>query len=261
MTTLRPVLLACCLIATCAGHARAQHPTSAAATLSAPGAAAASSSGWSYIVEPYLLAPSMSGTSGVHGLTSDVNASAGDILGALDFGAMLYLEMRNPQWAISLDATYMDLGASGATRLGGVAIDLKQSGITAAGYRRIQPWAEVMVGLTFNQIQGSLKGSGPLGVDLSGDQNWVDPYLGIRLSAPRGDKWRLGFLGDIGGFGIGSDFAWQVFPEVGYRFNPLFELTGGFRALGMDYKSGSGNQEFVYDLVTYGPQLGAKFHF
>ena len=86
MTTLRPVLLACCLIAACAGHALARHSTSAATGPSTPGAAAVSSSGWNYIVEPYLLAPSMSGTSGIGGQTSDVNASASDILGALDFG-------------------------------------------------------------------------------------------------------------------------------------------------------------------------------
>jgi hypothetical protein len=238
------------MILACASGAIAQAPAPAP---SAPG-------GWSYIVEPYLLAPSMSGTAGVRGLTSEVDASAGDIVGALDMGAMLYLEARNPKWAFSLDATYMDLGASGTTRLGGVDLDLKQTGITAAGYRRLAPWAEAMLGLTFNSISGSLKGTGPVAENRSDDQNWVDPYLGVRLAAPA-DKWRFGFFGAIGGFGIGSDFAWQAFPEVGYRFNRLFELTGGYRAVGMDYSNDSENGEFVYDLITSGPQLGAKFHF
>ena len=262
MTTLRPFLLSCCMILACASGAFAQAPAPPAAAPSAPGAEAASPGGWSYIVEPYLLVPSMSGTAGAGGLTSEVDVSAGDIFGALDMGAMLYLEARNPKWAFSLDATYMDLGASGTTKVGnvGVELDLKQTGITAAGYRRLTPWAEAMLGLTFNSVSESLKGSGPAAVNKSTDQYWVDPYLGVRLAAPA-DKWRFGFFGAIGGFGVGSDFAWQVFPEVGYRFNRLFELTGGYRALGMDYSNDSENGEFVYDLITYGPQLGAKFHF
>jgi hypothetical protein len=52
-----------------------------------------------------------------------------------------------------------------------------------------------------------------------------------------------------------------VFPEIGYRTSPAFELSGGFRAFGMDYENGSGIDAFKYDITTYGPQLGAKFHF
>ena len=65
----------------------------------------------------------------------------------------------------------------------------------------------------------------------------------------------------VGGFGVGSQLAWQVFPAVSYRFTPLLEIEGGYRAIGMDYENGSGNEKFVYDLTTYGPQLGLKFHF
>ena len=260
MRTVHRIVLACCLTATCTGLASAQEPA-APATPAPPSADTTSSDNWSWVVEPYFLVPTMSGTSGIHGLTSDVNASSGDILGALDFGAMLYLEVNNPKWAFSLDGTYMDLGASGDTKLGSVDVDLKQSGVMAAGYRRFEPWAEVMFGLQFNAIKGSLTSSGPLGVHRSDNQGWVDPYLGVRLTAPRADKWLFAFTGAVGGFGIASDFAWQAFPQIGYRFNPLFELTGGFRAIAMDYENGSGSGAFVYNMITYGPQVGAKFHF
>ena len=260
MREVRLILLACCLVATCAGLAGAQEPATTPAMPPAPSAETTSSSKWNCVVEPYFLVPTISGTSGIHGLTSDVTASSSDIFNALDFGAMLYFGISNPKWAFSLDGTYMDLGVSGTTRLGSVDVDLKQTGIMAAGYRRIKPWAEAMVGFQFNSIDGSLKGSGPLAVDLSDNQSWVDPYLGVRLTVPR-DKWRFGFFGAVGGLGVGSDFAWQVFPEVGYRFNSLFELAGGYRALYMDYTNGSGNEEFTYKLTTYGPQVGTKFHF
>ena len=193
--------------------------------------------------------------------TTDVDVSSGDILGALDFGAMLYLEMHNPKWAFSLDALYMNLGGSGPVGPSTVDVDLKQSGVMAAGYLRVKPWAEAMLGFQFNGMKGSLKGRGALNLNQSGDKSWVDPYLGARLTLPRQDKWRFGFNGFVGGFGVGSKFAWQVYPNLGYRFNPLFELNGGYRAMYMDYESGSGSDKFVYKLTTQGPQLGFLFHF
>lgn len=258
---LRSTLFICGRTLLCAGAGWAQDSTSTAPHPAAPVADSASSAGWQFIVEPYLLVPSMSGSAGVAGLTADVKANSGDIFSVFESGAMLYLEMHDPLWAISLDGLYMHLGDSGSTRLGTVDVDLKQSGVMLAGYRRVKPWAEVMLGIQFNAMDVSLKGSGPVAVDQGTDQNWVDPYVGVRVTAPRADKWRFSFLGAIGGFGIGSDFAWQVFPQVGYRFSPLFELHGGYRAFGMDYSNGSGTDQFDYNLTTYGPQVGARFHF
>jgi hypothetical protein len=257
MMSVRPCLLAGCLIAAVAGSAFAQDSSAT----SVPSPAAPSPSGWHWIVEPYLLIPNMSGTSGMRGLTSDVKASSSDIFNALDFGAMLYVEMHNNQWAVALDGTYMDLGVSGTTKLGSVDVDLKQTGVMALGYRRVEPWAEAMLGFQFNSIKGSLKASGPVAVELNDDQTWVDPYLGARLTLPRNDNWRFGFNGFLGGFGIGSDFAWQVYPNLGYRFNDLFELNAGYRAIYMDYTHDSGSDEFTYKMTTFGPQVGGMFHF
>jgi hypothetical protein len=142
-----------------------------------------------------------------------------------------------------------------------VDVGMKQVAVMLVGYRRVAPWAEAGVTVQFNAIEASLEGGGPVAVDVAQDKSWVDPYLGVRAVAPRADNWRLAFAGWVGGFGIGSSFAWQAFPEVGYRFNPLFELSGGYRALGMDYEDGDGNAKFVYDMVIHGPQLGPKFHF
>jgi anti-sigma factor RsiW len=106
-----------------------------------------------------------------------------------------------------------------------------------------------------------LEGSSPLAIDESDDQTWFDPGLGVRLSAPDAGRWHLSLQGDIGGFGIGSDFAWQVYPIVGYRFSDLFEVAGSYRAISMDYTSGEGSDKFVYDLTTFGPQAGLLFRF
>jgi hypothetical protein len=67
--------------------------------------------------------------------------------------------------------------------------------------------------------------------------------------------------GEFGGFGLGSSNAWQVQAIGGYRFSKLFELSGGFRAISLDYEKGSGSNAFVYDVGTTGPmvRLGLNF--
>ncbi len=50
-------------------------------------------------------------------------------------------------------------------------------------------------------------------------------------------------------------------PFAGYRFSNLFELVLAYRALGMDYETGSGAELFAYDVVTFGPEIGFLFHF
>lgn len=79
--------------------------------------------------------------------------------------------------------------------------------------------------------------------------------------APLENRWRLGVRGDIGGFGVGSSFTWQVRPFAGYRFGSLFELLLAYRVLGVDYETGSGADLFAYDVVTFGPEIGLRFHF
>ena len=223
--------------------------------------------GWGFVVAPYLLFPNMNGQTSVRGNPVDVDLDPGDIFDKLDFGAMLYLEMANRDWAITLDGLYMNLGASGMTPLTGRAaeVDMKQLGITATGMWRVESFAEIGIGGRFNSIEGGLiVAPGDIvlpGLDVSDTQSWFDPLIVLRFTAPLESSWKLGIRGDVGGFGMGSDITWQVFPFVGYRFSNLFEISGGYRALGMDYKTGSGTDAFLYDMVIFGPQLGLVFHF
>jgi hypothetical protein len=221
---------------------------------------------WGFTVAPYLLFPHMDGRVTVRGIPSYVDVGPGDIFERLDFGAMLYLEMANRDWSISLDGLYMNLGEKGLTPVTGreAEVDMEQLAIEARGMWRAASWAEIGIGGRLNSIKGGLfvaPGEALPGIDVSQTKTWFDPLIAVRLTAPLESKWHLGISGDIGGLGIGSDFAWQVFPFAGYRFSRLFELTLGYRALGMKYETGSGKNLFVYDMVIFGPQLGLVFRF
>ena len=52
----------------------------------------------------------------------------------------------------------------------------------------------------------------------SGDQDWVDPLVGARANFNLTQRWALSLDGSIGGFGVGSDFAWDAAGLIGYRF-------------------------------------------
>ena len=81
---------------------------------------------------------------------------------------------------------------------------------------------------------------------------WVDPVVGARmlLDLPRGFGMEL--RGDVGGFGVGSEFAWNV--EVAFR-GQVSENIGveiGFRHLQTDYETGSGADELDWEMALAG---------
>lgn len=223
--------------------------------------APAGDSRWHYLIAPYFLAPYMEGNAGLGGVTADVNASPGDILDHLQFGFNAYLQAKKGPLAIGLDWTYMNLRQDGSTALGMAEVDMKQTGVTLAGFEQVAPRVEVMAGLQLTSVRAGLTTTGPLAVDRGDTRTWLDPVIGGRVNLYEAGKWRITFVGDVGGFGIASDFTWQVYPIVSYRLEETLDLAFAYRAVGIDYKTGTGNSEFIYDMVSFGPKLGIGFRF
>ena len=82
-----------------------------------------------------------------------------------------------------------------------------------------------------------------------------------RIKSQPEQKFAYQLRGEIGGFGIGSDLAWQIQAYAGYRFSPLFEMTGGYRIISLDYENGRGTDRFMYDVDTSGPVIRFGFNF
>ena len=74
------------------------------------------------------------------------------------------------------------------------------------------------------------------------DQTWVDPLVGLILRTPGQHRLHARVYTEIGGFGAGSDFTWQVFPTVGFRFTDRVSLEVGYRWLDLDYATGDGQR-------------------
>lgn len=268
MKALTPVVVVAFLLsvgfASAAQAQMAGAPDSAAAntpSATAPAAASAETERWSCLIAPYFLAPNMSGTTGLGGITSTVDTSPSDVFSHLQFGAMVFTQAQKGPWAVALDVLYMNLGEDGTTALGASEVDMKQLGVSLGIYRRVVPKLEIMAGAQLNSLSAGLKTSGPLAIDRSNDLTWVDPLVGGRVKVLETPKWGLSVTGNIGGFGVGSDFTWQVYPLVAYRASKSIEIGAAYRAMSIDYETGSGSTEFKYDLVTFGPEVGIGFHF
>lgn len=90
-------------------------------------------------------------------------------------------------------------------------------------------------------------------------QDWLDPFVGGRWIWRFAEDWSVVARGDIGGFGIGSDFAWQGLGLVEWQPFENVSFLAGYRALDINYEDGSGNDYFNFDATIHGPMLGVNF--
>jgi len=92
--------------------------------------------------------------------------------------------------------------------------------------------------------------------------DWWDPLIGLRVRHAPAPGHELVVKGDIGGFGVGSDFTWQAIAGYSFQTQLLgLEMTNfvGYRALHIDYEQGSGNRTIGFDLLFHGPMVGSTF--
>jgi len=228
-----------------------------------PNAAAQSSpGGWEFTIAPYLVGAAMDGTVGVKGHDVKLDVPFSKIWDNLHMGAMAHFDMKNDRWLVSSDLIYMNLQQSTEVANGTAKVTVTETLFEVAGGYRVSPAVTLLAGGRLVDLGNELGFSGP-NADSSGKQSrsWVDPFVGAQLNVPMSDHWWFDLHGDVGGFGVGSKNAWQAYADVGYRASDLVSVYVGYRALDMDYESGSGSTLFKYDVLTSGPQLGVAFHF
>jgi hypothetical protein len=104
-----------------------------------------------------------------------------------------------------------------------------------------------------------LERSKSIAVVSSGTLEWVDPVVGARLRHQMASGTELTLIGDVGGFGVGSDFSWQAVGTYGFDVNcfgtPLRTVVG-YRALAVDYSENGRFGKNGLDLVQHGPVMG-----
>jgi hypothetical protein len=218
--------------------------------------------GWEFTIAPYLVAAAMDGTVGVKGQEVKLDVPFSNIWDNLHFGAMVHFDMKNDRWLVSSDLIYMDLQQSTDVANGTAKATVTETVFEVAGGYRSSKEFTLLAGARLVDLGGKLSFTGT-NADRSSSQSksWVDPFVGAQLNVALSDRWWFDLHGDIGGFDVGSKLAWQAYADVGYRASDLVSVYLGYRALDIDYESGSGSTLFRYDVLTAGPQIGVAFRF
>jgi len=244
---------------------------------------------WEFELAPYVWMVSMNGDITVKGQTSEVDASFSDFLDDLVFAAEAHFEAtrtKGRKLGFWLDGTYMKLDSD--ANIGPISLDIETQFAILEGafFYNLHEWE---LGSNSNSVNSDLnkqyitldayagarywyldveldfKGQGPIGVsgNLGGDQNWVDPFIGLRSFIYLTDKSRIMLRTEFGGFDIGSaaDLTWLGGVFFGRLITKRIELVLGYRALYLDYDDGSGNEEFAMDVWMHNPLIGLNFHF
>jgi hypothetical protein len=234
--------------------------------------------GWEFIVAPYFWMAGLEGDVGAKGITTHINYSFSDIFAHLDYGGEVHMEGWKGRWGLFFDATYLKLSGDedGISRaLGPVSVDVDMGEwlVEFGGLYRLARWPlgkdegrvlslEALGGGRYWDLSARMDATAPLaglGLRVDKSKDWVDPIIGARLRADLTKKLSFALRGDIGGFGVGSDFTWNASAIFGYHFSPLLSTWLGYRALGVDYESGSGTSKFTFDVTMYGPIVGVSF--
>lgn len=219
---------------------------------------------WQHEFAPYIWGAAMEGQSGIGPVTVDVDVSFSDVVDNLETGFQGIYRATKDRWSVSVDLVYMGLGASGNGPQGYVRgdADMDQVALEVSGGYEVAERLVVFGGLRYNDVSMELDTSGPLGTrSANTDENWVDPLIGAHYTVPFNDKWSFILRGDIGGFGVGSDFAWQTVASVRWQPRERLGVLAAYRYFDMDYENGSGVDYFKYDMATSGPGLGVIFTF
>jgi hypothetical protein len=219
---------------------------------------------WKHELAPYLWGSSMNGASGIGDLTVNVDASFGDILDNLEMGFMGVYRASREKLSVTADVVYMGLGSTGTGPQGYVRGDVEMDQLAVevdVGYELAERFV-VFGGLRYNDLSLELDTTGPLGTrSADADESWVDPVIGVHYTIPFADDWSVMLRGDIGGFGVGSDFAWQAVTTLRWQASPRIGALAAYRYMDMDYEDGEGSNAFKYDLAFSGPALGIVFTF
>lgn len=219
---------------------------------------------WKHEFAPYVWGAGIDGTTTVGTVEADVDMSFGDILDDLETGFMGAYRATRERFSVTVDGIYMGLGSAGRGPAGYVKADvgLDQSALEVAVGYEVMERLVVLAGLRYNDLSVDLEVAGPLGTrTLSQGESWLDPVIGATYTIPFAKNWSLTLRGDVGGFGVGSNFAWQGLGTLRWQVAERVGVLGAYRYINMDYDTGKGANYFEYDMSLSGPALGVVFTF
>jgi hypothetical protein len=178
------------------------------------------------------------------------------VVGSLGATADLKIEMAILEAGAAYEVARFGVGSAEA---GSVALDV------LAGGRFWYQKADVSLDLAATLDIGDLQLGRDRAFARSGSVDWADPFVGARVRYAVAPGHELFVRGDIGGFGVGSDFSWQAIAGYAWDYavwnGITFSGVLGYKALYVDYRQGEGRHLYEFDMLQHGPVIGVSMRF
>lgn len=275
--------------------------TASSAVRSEESEQAVSGSAWKLNFTPYGWATWLTGDQTVKGRTVELDVDPINLIEHLDSVPFMgYAEVRKGPIAFYGDVVYakLGLGADGVRSRsvhplitgalsGSLGLNFEQTILEGGGAYEIAKWSsgggsstaiDVIAGARYWRQEADLQLSLDLSLDVgdlvvsrgiaiarSGSVDWVDPVVGAVIRHQLAPGQDLLLRGDIGGFGAGSQFSWNVLAaysfEICVQGGVTYSGVLGYRLLDVDYEQGSGRTQYEYDVLQHGPLTGLTIAF
>ena len=236
---------------------------------------------WEFKTVPYIWLVFMTGDAAIGGTSVPVDTNVFKIFDSTDFAFGLqghFEAWYRRKWGLLFDGTWVVFKQKNL--MGGTPLQLDIKGnYGLMEFAGLYNFLDIPFGTEPDGPILSLQGlagarvsivSMDLDFDFAGSMDesvtWADPILGGRSIYRFGNerRWAFTFRWDVGGFGAGSDFTWNLAGLLGYDFHigsvPATAIIGA-KALYQDFEDGSGPDDFKWDVTQYGPLLGLGFRF
>ena len=222
---------------------------------------------WGYQLMPYIWFPRIDGELEVLDEEVPFDASFGDLFDKLNFAFMMTFEARKGRWGIGTDLMYINLDAenTNSDRLVFIGSEVTEKLFMIGpevAYRAVESenaYLDILGGFRYwhSSLDVDLTRRVLPPISASETDNWVDPLIGVRVGGQFGKGWGGVVNVDVGGFGAGTDFAWQAFGGLSKDFKERYSFLFGFRGLGLHFD----DSHVLRRLTFYGPVMGMKLKF
>jgi len=258
---------------------------------------------WRFRATAYAWLINTSGNATARGQTADFNANFVQLIQKSDslIGWMSYFEADKGKVGVYADFVWTKLGFSNSTAsyrnpIGGLqlssvanqALTFSMTIVEVGGVYEVVRWkgsgssftaVDALLGFRYwnNSVDMTFDRTGTvdfsrLGFEVSrsfaighsGNIDWIDPIIGFRVRHQFTPNQELLVRGDVGGFGLGSQFAWQAVAGYSYAWQfDGYALAGliGYRALSTSYTTGYGIDTRGIDVLLHGPIVGVSLRF
>lgn len=169
--------------------------------------------------------------------------------------------MHKSNWGLLIDTNYIGLSGGQDFSIGALNIDFEATVAELSGVYRIvgQNYQfDIIAGIRYMNLGVDVSLTGTPTGEINLNQNWIDPLIGARCGWQIAENWKLMIRGDIGGFGVGSDFAWQAAGLVDWQPFEYVSFIAGYRALYENYQSDSDLEVLSLDATFHGPVVGVN---